>query len=177
MRKSTFIKHLESLEEEELRKELMVVYERFKEVKAYYSMELGGEKDREAIFEKAKKDIKSKYATRTFRRPRRPRVSKINKILSDLEKVSIFKVEMADLHLYNCECALEFILAYHYHSDPLHNTIVRSFRKGCQLIAASSSQSDFLERCNEIIDRSFEVYEYLGYRVQKEYLDIIDTAK
>ena len=173
MRKASFIKFLETLSEEDLRKEVLTLFTNYKEVKAYYAMELGQEKDRERLFAKAKKDIKGKYATRSYRRPKRPRVAKINAILKEVNKISIFKEEMADLYLYNCECALDFIEEYQFHSDPLYNNIFRSFRSACDLIVASIAEEEQIERCQKIVDRGYDIYEYLGEPLQEIYNDTL----
>jgi hypothetical protein len=170
MKKAKFLKHLELLETEGLREELQQLYEKFPEVRKYYSMELGGNQDRERIFAKAKKDIASKYATRSRRRPRRPRINKINKLLKEVSNISIFKEEMIDLYMYNCELALDFILEYHYHSDPLHNAVVNGVDQACALMVESQSTDEFRERLNRIVDRSFDAYEFLGHRVQEKQL-------
>jgi hypothetical protein len=166
MRKSVFIKHIQSLEDSDLRSELEVLFTRFPDVKSYYAMELGSEKDREAIFAKAKKDILSKYATKSYRRPKRPRISKIKAILKKVDKISIFKEEMIDLHLFNCEAAIAFILEYGYHSDPLYNTIESSFRTACQMIIVAVADESMRERAEDVIDRAYDAYEYLGERLR-----------
>ncbi|NNF34063.1 MAG: hypothetical protein HKN68_08145 [Saprospiraceae bacterium] len=174
MKKTRFIKHLEQLEDQDLREELLTLYERFEDVRKFYSMELGRDEDRARIFTKAKKDIASKYATRSRRRPRRPRINKINKLLTEVSKISIFKEEMIDLYLYNCEMALNFMLEYHYHSDPLHNAVVKGVDKACALIVESQTIDDFNDRMNQIVDRSFDAYEFLGHRVQEKYYQWMD---
>jgi hypothetical protein len=174
MKKTRFIKHLEQLEEQDLRDELLTLYERFDDVRKFYSMELGRDEDRARIFAKAKKDIVSKYATRSRRRPRRPRINKINKLLSELSRISIFKEEMIDLYLFNCETALHFMLEYQYHSDPLHNAVVKGMDKACALIVESQTIEDFNDRLNQIVDLSFDAYEFLGHRVQEKYLQWLD---
>lgn len=173
MRKASFIKFLESLSEEDLRNEMLTLFSNHKEVKAYYAMELGQEKDRERLFAKAKKDIKAKYATRSYRRPKRPRVAKIKAILSHVEKISVFKEEMADLYLYNCECALDFIEEYHFHSDPLYNNIFRSFKQACALIVAAIAEDEYKERCQQIVDRGYNIYEYLGEPLSEIFHDYL----
>ena len=169
MKKSTFINHLNQLDEDDLRNELTILYDRFPDVKKFYSMELGKESDRERIFANVKKDIVSKYATRSTRRPRRPRISKINKILTQTSKISIFKEEMIDLYLFNCEQALSFMLEYHYHSDPLHNSVVKSLDHACKLSVEAQVIDEFRERMVAVIDQSFDAYEYLGHRAQDVY--------
>jgi hypothetical protein len=81
MRKSSFIKHINQLEEEDLRSELLMLFSKVKGVSEFYKMELGSEADRKKLYDKAKKDIASKFATKSYRRPRRPRIQKTYKIL------------------------------------------------------------------------------------------------
>jgi len=69
MRLSSFKKFIDSLGEEELREELLRVYTKLDEVKKFYKMDMGSEKDRARIFAKAKKEIAKKYLTKSYRRP------------------------------------------------------------------------------------------------------------
>ena len=162
MRKSEFKRFLESLSEEELRKELEMIYSNFKEVKLYYGMELGNEEARTSVFEKAKKEITAKYSSKRLDRPKRPRVGKINMLLKKMEKVSIFKEEMADLHLFNVEQGIAFSERHYYYSKPLFNTIISSFSKASALILESMGQDSFKDRCVDIVDKAFQTHDFLG---------------
>ena len=117
-------------------------------------MELGTHQDREKLFAKAKADIESKYKTKSYRRPRRPRIAKIKKLLNEIEKVSIYQDEMADLHLYNCECALTFMEEYRFISTPLFNIIFHSFQKAIDLIIGSMENENYYDRCKQVCDRA-----------------------
>ena len=152
MRKSQFIKHLEELNEEDLRNELIQLYNSIPEVKTFYSMELGSEKERKKLYDRAKKEITSKYATKSFRRPRRPRIQKINLILSEMKRKSIFSHEMADLYLYDVEEAVAFARKYQFYSDVLCNHVIKVYTEACRIIQEQVLQATYRERCENILD-------------------------
>ncbi len=154
MSKARFTKHLKELNIEEMRHELLALYDKVPGVKQYYSMELGTDKDRERIYAKAKKEIVAKYATKSFRRPRRPRIQKINAIIARIEKASIFEHELVDFYLFDLETALVFIARYNFYSTVLGNHIVKIFEKAAIAIAREQIQSMYQERCDLILDRA-----------------------
>ena len=172
MRKSAFMKHLKELNEEDLRKELQDLFDKIPEVKQFYAMELGSEKDRTKLYERAKKEIASKYATKSYRKPRRPRIQKINRILSEMRKLTIFSSDMIDLHLYNVEQGLSFAINYSFSSVPLNNCIINSFESAIQLVIESKLEYDFQERCNSIVQKS--ILHYPVYRRLKSIFSQID---
>ncbi len=151
MRKSVFIKHIEHLGEEELRDELRVLYEKIPEVKSFYALELGDEKERNKIYDKAKQSIQKKYKTKSFRKPRRPRIQKINALLTELEKNATYNWDMIDVYLFNAEQGIQFMKTYSFYSDPLRNTILKSLEKGLLLIEDALFQSEYQERVEALI--------------------------
>lgn len=151
MRKSVFIKHIEQLESEELRKELMILYDKLDLVRTHYALELGTDKDRKKRYDQIKKQIRSKYATKSLKKPRRPRIQKVNKILSEVASRAIFEYEMIDIYLFNTEEALNFMILHNYFSSPLFNTIQNSYTKALDLIAVNRMESDHKERCRSLV--------------------------
>lgn len=150
MRKVTFQKHINQLGEEDLREELMMLFGKVPEVAQYYKMELGTEKERTLMYEKAKTDIASKYKTRSYKKPRRPRIQKIKKIISELNKLTVFNYEMIDVYLFNTEAAITFHNEYNYYSTPLFNTILSSFESALDLIEQNMMADTYHERCKKI---------------------------
>ncbi len=159
MRKSQFTKHLDALNEDELRKELMMLFSKVPEVKQFYAMELGSDKERKSLYDRAKKDIAAKYATRSIRKPRRPRIQKINGILSDMKKAAIFQHEMADLYLFDVETALVFSLQHHFFSRVLANHITSTFEKAVEIIREHQLHELFFDRCSQIKERTIFIPE------------------
>ncbi|NNE26753.1 MAG: hypothetical protein HKN09_07910 [Saprospiraceae bacterium] len=151
MRKSVFLKHIEQLEEKDLRDELMTLYDKVQGVSKYYAMELGSDKDREKYFAGIKKQIKSKYATKSMRKPRRPRIQKINKILSEVAKTVLFDYEMIDIYLFNAEEAVNFMIIYNFFSTPVFNSILNSYVKALDLIASNRMEERYEASCQSIL--------------------------
>lgn len=151
MQKSTFTKYIRSLTEEELRQELDNLYAFSPDVKQYYTMELGSEKDRKRIYDNIKKDITSKYATRSVRRPRKPRISKVRAILRNLERQKSFTYELGDVYLHNVECATEYVKKHWILTDPLINIILDSYEKACLNIRDALMEEEYMDRINQCI--------------------------
>ncbi len=151
MRKSKFKKHIDQLEEDDLRDELLGLYDKLEEVRHYYQMELGSQEEREKRYVKARKEIEAKYKTKSFRKPRRPRIQKVKKILSELEKLSVFSYELIDIYLFDVETALNFVRKYDYFTQVLYNNISTSFEKACQQIHLNLMDEKYSERCENIL--------------------------
>jgi len=168
MRINSFKKYLKSLEEEDLREELLRLYSKLEEVRLFYKMDLGTDKDRQKIFAKAKKEIAKKYITKSYRRPRRPRIQKVNKLLSETRKATVLDYEMIDVYLFTCETAFNFMLEYNFYSDVLSNNICKTFEKACDLIEANLMQAEFKDRCDAIMALTRKNRE-IGFRIVDHY--------
>ena len=155
MRKSAFTKFLENLESDELKEELLLLYDKVPGVKAYYKMELGTDEERAKLYIGIKKQITSCYATRSLRRPRRPRIRKVQSILSLAKKDAIYDYELADVYLFNTEKAIEFMTKYGFYSEALSNTIRKSFEKAIHLIKLSLTEDMFRDRIKAITSNIF----------------------
>ena len=154
MSKAKFKKHLAELNIEELKHELSELYDKVPGVKQHYAMELGSEKDRKRIYDKAKAEIKAKYATKSYRRPRRPRIQKINTILKKMRHTAVFKHEMIDLYLFDLEEAMVFIVKYGFYSQTLANHIKSVYKSAAQLIAQEHLCEDHQSRIDLILSRA-----------------------
>jgi len=162
MRRTEFKKHLDQLNEEDLKEELLTLFTKLKSVKQYYLMELGGDSDRQKIYKKAKEDIASKYATKSYRKPRRPRIQKINTLLKKLRSEAVLPYEMIDIYLFNTETALNFMVEYRFDSNPLRNSIKGSFSKALDLIQLENMKAEYKDRCGTITNKmnfAFWVFE------------------
>lgn len=154
MRLSNFKKFIDSLNEDELREELLRIYTKLDSVKTFYKMDLGTDKDRKKIFDKAKKEIAKKYLTKSYRKPRRPRIQKVNKLLTETRKSTVLDYEMIDIYLFTSETALEFMVEYHFYSDVLVNNICSTFEKAQKLIKDNLMEEEFAERVEAIREKS-----------------------
>ena len=166
MRRSVFNKHIEQLSEEELKDEIQVLYDKIPEVKSFYALELGDDKERSKIYDKAKQSIHAKYKTKSFRKPRRPRIQKINRLLTELEKNATYNWDMIDVYLYNVEQGLNFMKVYSFYSEPLRNTIINSLEKALLLIEDALFHSQYKERIESLI--STKIFDWGVHRTVVE---------
>jgi hypothetical protein len=153
MRINKFLKHIDKLDEDDLRRELKLLYEKLDEVKRFYKFEIGDPKDKEKYYNKIKTNIKTKFATRSFRKPRRPRIQKLHSLLTQLKKDVVFDFELIDIYLYTVESAIEFMHDYYFQSEPLINLINKYFEKACLLIEANLMQNEYQSRVKEIVQK------------------------
>ncbi len=151
MRRSSFLKHIKAMDEEELREELIKLFDQSKEVKLYYKMDLGDDKERKKVFDAAKKEIAKKYVTKSYRRPRRPRIQKVNKLLSELNKSALLSYEMIDVYLFTAETAINFNHEYGFFSEVLMRNISNCFEKAIHLIIDNRMEDDYKERAEAIM--------------------------
>jgi len=151
MRKSTFKKHIDQLSEVELRDELVQLYDKVEAVKNFYKLELGSSAEREKYYLKSKKDIASKFATKSYRRPRRPRIQKVNAIIRKLEKECIFEYEMIEIYLFTAETGIGFMKEYGFYSEVLYNNIINNFKKACEVSNSNHMWDQYAERFDKAI--------------------------
>lgn len=166
MRKTVFIKYLDNASEEELRQELLKVFDNYKEVKELYAMELGSIGDRKKIYDQAKKKIAKYYE----RYKTRARQTKVNEIIKHLDKISVFDHELADLYLFHAEQVIDWLNCFTIRTVEW-NSFMRSLQKGLELVLKSMSEDEFRERIVTIVDKSD-----CGWDTQPEVINLVDEV-
>ncbi len=151
MKSAAFAKYINSLTIEELQSELKMLYSKVPEVKNYYQMELGSDDERSKLYKKVKQEIQSRYATKSYRRPRRPRIQKVNKLLNEMKKKSIFTHELVDLYLYDMEQCIALADEYRIFTKVMYNHLNQIFEKAIDLIESDLLHDMFAHRCKEIM--------------------------
>ena len=145
--KRDLTKYLNALSKEELIKEVEKLYQKFKEVKSFYDIELSGYTA--AIVQKVKDKIKKEYMPDSgFGKASS---SEIKKVIIEFTKVSIYPRDLIDIILYRVEMAIEFTNAYGDIDIPFYNSAVNAFHKALELIQKEMLEEEFKVRCNEIV--------------------------
>ena len=141
-------KHLQSLSQEELVEEILKFSKKFKDVKAHYEMDLGGNKKQAAIVEEFKKKNKKQYfPTRGYGDPK---AVEIRKIISDFKKISVFPYDIADITLYRVEMAVDFTNAYGDIDERFYDSTANAYEDALKIITKNDLQKYFIERCTKI---------------------------
>ena len=160
--KKDLTKFLNDLSKEELIKEFEKLYQKFKEVKTYYDIDLGG--DTTAIVNGVKKKIYNEYMPdRGFGKARS---SVVKNLIDDFAKVSIYPSDLIDVILYRVEIAAEFGMSYGYDNEAFYNSCDLAFEKALNLIIKNNLEDEFKERCRNLIIKTNEY----GWFEQLEYL-------
>ena len=135
-------------------------------------MELGGEAERQKIYDKAKKDIYNLYFIRGIPR-KRPRIAKIKVILKELKKLSVFSHETVDLLLSTTETSLDYLGRRSYTTTATYNSCIDSFEQALDLIEGGM-QDDFQDRCKKIVSRAKRIDELDGI-LTENYKAVFDS--
>jgi len=151
MRAPAFTKYLNSLSPEELQNELKMLYSKIPAVKEFYKMELGDEKARASLYKKVKAEIKSRYATKSYRRPRKPRIQKVNKLLKEIKAKSVFSHELVDIYVYDLEQCIALADEYNLFTKVMQNHIDQVFTKTIRIIQSDRLEDMFADRIKEIV--------------------------
>ncbi len=128
--KRDFLRLLKELEEDELREELRMLYDRFPVLREYYKLELSA--NTAQVLEKYKKDVRKAFFTGRRRMGKRGR-SNSNKILKAFSEVSIHAKDLVQLHLYRVEVMIEAIHYYGVTNESFHDSTVKSFANALKL--------------------------------------------
>ena len=128
--KRDFLRLLKELDEDELREELRMLYERFPVLREYYQLELSEHTGK--VVDKYKKAVRKSFFTGRRRMSKRGR-SASNRIIKDFTAVSIHARDLVDLHLYRVDVMIEAIRHYRVESEPFHDSTVKSFRKALEM--------------------------------------------
>lgn len=145
--KRDLTKYLNDLSKEELFKEVEKLYQKFKEVKNYYDIDLGG--DTTELVKQIKAKIKNEYMpARGFGKARS---SFVKKLIDDFAKVSIYPSDLIDVILYRVEIATEFGISFGYDSEAFYNSCDSAFERALILIKKNNLEFEFKERCRQLI--------------------------
>jgi hypothetical protein len=142
---STLKKYLNTLTEAELRAELIKLFGKLEQVKAYYGQELATKEERVSMLTAYKKELYGKFWTKGGS----PKVfsnAEIKKVLTDFEKISLFPHELVDLILYRVELLTKYANAYGGVPDSEYNPAITAFGKAVKLMRMHKLDAYFKER-------------------------------
>ncbi len=155
-------KHLEQLTKEELVEEILKLNKKFKEVKTYYEMDLGGEEQQTKIVNEVKNKLKKEFARREH-----PKASVLRKIITDFKKVAVFPHDVIDILLCRIELEIDFLNQYRYMSTAFYEATRKSYEEAIKLIEKEGAETHFNERCLQIQHRLSNIGWGFGYVIQR----------
>ncbi len=148
--KKALLKHLSKSDKEDIIREVAILFDKFKNVKEFYTAELTDEAN--PMLERYKKKIKDAYSLPNPKE--RSTNINLNKLIKEFKKISIYERETADLMLYRAESGVAAFKRNNKRSETFYNCIVSSFEEAIKIILANNYIDEFHHRITQIIQSS-----------------------
>ncbi len=138
--------YLDSLDETEVREEILKLFGKLTQVQEFYAQELMSDKERKAMLEGYRRKIYGYFWTRTGNR-KRPSNAKLRELITNYEKVSVFPSEVIDLLLYRVETATDYAAKLGRMPEASYKASYNAFKKAVEMIALHKFEDRFRDRC------------------------------
>lgn len=162
--KKVLLKHLNKSDKDDIIKEVVRLFDKFKNVKEYYQAELSD--DANPTLDKYKKKIAKAYSLPNPKE--RSTNINVNKLINEFKKICIYERELADLMLYRVECGVEAFNRNNKRSATFYNCIVVTFEDAIKLIIAGRSMNEFKQRIDKVIKNAAK-----GKHEVKERMEVV----
>ena len=148
--KKALLKHLDKSDKEDIIREIITLFDKFKNVKEFYAAELSDEVN--PLLEKYKKKITHAYSASN---PKERRTNlNVNRLISEFKKINIYEGELADLMLHRVECGVAAFSRNTNRSATFYNCIANTFEEAVKIISLENYTNEFKQRINNIIEDS-----------------------
>jgi hypothetical protein len=148
--KKALLKHLAKSDKEDIIREVVTLFDKFKNVKEFYTAELTDTAN--PLLESYKKRIAKAYLLANPKE--RSTNINVNKLINEFKKISIYEREVADLMLHRVECGVAAFNRKTNRSATFYNCILNSFEEAANIISAENYTNEFKQRINKIIEDS-----------------------
>lgn len=148
--KKALLKHLDKSDKEDIVREVVTLFDKFKNVKEFYTAELTDAAN--PLLERYKRKITEAYLSANPKE--RTTNLNINKLLKEFKKTSIYERDLADLMLHRVECGVAAFRRDNKRSATFYNCIASTFEEAVKVISADNSVTEFKQRIARILKDS-----------------------
>jgi len=152
MSKRDLKKYLSSLPKEELEEQLLALYDKFSEVKAYYDFVFNPKEEK--LEQEAKVKISNEYFPIKGKRPKLRR-STAQKYIKHFLSLGVDPYVVADVMLYNIEIAQTYSAKRELRYSSFYKSIYNSYKQAVEYVVANGMNSNFAPRIKAIYEQSF----------------------
>ncbi len=143
---------------ENLVDEIILLYNKYPEIKDYYQFTLSSDGDSRAL-DKYRKMIRNEFFPN--RGLGKLRLSEINKAIRDFKKVSDSVENLAELMLYYVENGIEFIKTYGDIDEPFYESMENVYENTARMITEHGLKDEFHNHFENLVYASdFTGYEF-----------------
>ncbi len=148
MNKKELKKYIATLSNDELQNELIKLFEKFDQVKHFYTAELSN--DTQILISKYKQKIEKEFQRASARSSNSYRITEINNIIKEFEKVSVFSIDIIELKLYRVELAIKLVKEHRIDDQTYYGSIAGHYQKTIKQINATHLEDYFAEKLDTI---------------------------
>ena len=145
--KKALLKHLNKSDKEDIIREVVTIFDKFKNVREFYSAELTDEAN--PLLLKYKRKIAEAYARPNPKE--KTTNSNINRLVAEFKKVSIYNRDTADLMLYRVECGVAAFGHDINRTATFYNSILTTFDTAIRLIYSEGYEEEFKVRIKKVV--------------------------
>jgi len=153
MSKRDLKKYLSSLPKEELEEQLLALYDKFSEVKAYYDFVFNPKEEK--LEQEAKVKISNEYFPIKGKRPKLRR-STAQKYIKHFLSLGVDPYVVADVMLYNIEIAQTYSAKRELRYSSFYKSIYNSYKQAVEYVVANGMNTNFAPRIKAIYEQSFK---------------------
>lgn len=154
-------KILDEMSEEELKQEILKLYNKLPQVKDFYNQDLMTEEERQEVLEKYKQKIYKEFWTSKGNPKGMVNNSTIKNIISEYEKICLFQYDLVDLLIYRVEISTEYAEQYGGMAESNYNTSITTFKKAMKIIQENNFLAHFEKRIKILLKSTNLDYWYI----------------
>ena len=143
--------YLKELKKSQLEEQILELYQKFKEVKAYYNFAFNPKE--ELLMEEAKFKISKEYFPLNGRRPKTRR-SVAQKIIKQFKLLGVEPSLIIDIMLYNVEIAQIYCRDKMVKQDSFYKSMYNSFEEAVAFITSHGQEEEYKNRLNSILEET-----------------------
>lgn len=160
MSKRNLKKYIKDLNKEQLEEQIMDLYARFKEVKAYYDFAFNPKEEK--LLEESKFKISKEYFP-VSRRKAKLRRSVAQKIIKNCKILQVDPQVIAEIMLFNIEIALTYNAEKKITQEAFYKSILKSFDEALIYIDSHRMMHEYKERLSAIVSSVIQ-QDWFNYR-------------
>lgn len=153
MSKLKLKKHLQDLNEEQLREQIVELYDKFKPVKTYFNFAFNPREDK--LIEEAKVKISKEYFPTTKRRAKLRRTT-ATKLVKHFQSLEMSPDKIADIMLFAIEIAQTYTETRTIKNDNFFVGIYRQYTDALQWISGNNLMHMFKGRLEKIVEDTWD---------------------
>ncbi|MNJ95059.1 hypothetical protein D3C87_127630 [compost metagenome] len=153
MSKRDLKKYLASLPKDELQEQLLSLYDKFSDVKAYYDFVFNPKEEK--LEQEAKIKIANEYFPIKGKRPKLRR-STAQKYIKHFLSLGVDPYIVADVMLFNIETAQKYSAKREFSNSSFYKSILNSYKQAVDYIVINGISVDFKPRLLTIHDQTFK---------------------